>query len=393
MTVRDRRRIGVVSVARSDYGHLAPVLTGIRAHTDLDLLLFIAGGHLSDRFGRTEHLVEADGWPIAARIPTLGADDGPVAIGQALGRGVTGFAEAFERQRPDVLVVFGDRYEMASAALAALPLTIPVAHVHGGELTDGAIDDALRHAITKLAHLHFVSAEVHARRVRQLGEEAWRVHVTGAPGLDRFRTVRFLSRDALAGRLGIALPRPTLLVTFHPVTLEYEDTASHTDELLAALAGIDATIVMTYPGADTASSAVIERVELFAAGAPRVRLVRALGDDVYASLLREADAMVGNSSSGLVEAPTFGLPVVNIGARQHGRLRGANVIDVGCDRDAIAAGIHRALDRSFAAGLRGLPNPYGDGHAAPRIVDVLGSVELDSRLIRKRFVDAPGDVV
>ncbi|MBI2205307.1 MAG: UDP-N-acetylglucosamine 2-epimerase (hydrolyzing) [Candidatus Rokubacteria bacterium] len=384
-----RRRIGVVSVARSDYGHLVPVLTEIRARTDLDLLLFLGGAHLSDRFGRTERLVEADGWPVAARIATLGDDDGPVGIAQAVARGVAGFAEAFARQRPDILVVFGDRYEMASAALAALPLTIPVAHIHGGELSEGAIDDSLRHAITKLAHLHFASTDVYGRRICQLGEEAWRVHVTGAPGLDRFSTLPFVSRDALATRLGITLEGSTIVVTFHPVTLAYEDTAWHADELLGALAGLDATIVITYPGADTASSAVIERLEMFAARTPRVRLVRALGDEVYVSLLREADAMVGNSSSGLIEAPTFGLPVVNIGTRQRGRVRGANVIDVDYDRAAIAGGIRRALDPTFAKRLRGMPNPYGDGHAAPRIVDVLSSARLGPELIRKRFADTP----
>ena len=383
------RRIGVVTVARSDYGHLAPVLVEIQAAPDLELVLFVAGSHLVPRFGETARLVEADGWPIAERV-AMGLDaDAPEAIGRSIGIGVTAFAGALARRRPDLLVVLGDRVEMLAAAVAALPLTLPVAHLHGGEVTEGAIDEQARHAITKLAHLHFPAAEPYARRLRQMGEEAWRIHCCGAPGLDRFRTMTFLSRAALRERLGLPLERPTLLVTFHPVTLAPGDTAVHVDELLAALARVDADTVVTYPGADASSHQIIERLGAFADKRERVRVVPTLGDDVYCSLLREADAMVGNSSSALVEAPSFGLPAVNIGIRQRGRLRAANVIDVGYGRDEIAAGLARALDPAFRRGLAGLENPYGDGQASPRIVKALRDVELGSRLITKRFVDLP----
>jgi UDP-hydrolysing UDP-N-acetyl-D-glucosamine 2-epimerase len=386
------RRIGVVTAARSDYGHLAPVLAELRATPGVELQLFVAGSHLVPRFGETVRLIEADGWPIAERVDMRLESDAPEAIARSIGWGVAGLADALARQSPDLLVVLGDRFEMLAAAAAALPLLVPVAHLHGGEVTEGAIDEQIRHAVTKLAHLHFPAAEAYARRLRQMGEEPWRVHCCGAPGLDRFRTMTFLSRDALRARLDLPLRRPTLLVTFHPETLDAAGTAAHVDELLAALARVDADMVATYPGADAASHAIIERFAAFAESRECVRLLPTLSDEVYVSLLREADAMVGNSSSALIEAPSFGLPAVNVGGRQAGRLRAANVIDVGHGRDEIAAGLAKALDPAFRRGLAGLANPYGDGHAAPRIVRVLREVELGPRLVRKRFVDwGPAD--
>jgi len=348
------------------------------------LLLFVGGTHLSEAFGRTVELIEGEGWPIAERIEMLEPSDAPEAIAASIGRGVAGFGRAYARHRPDLVVLLGDRFEMLSAAAAALPFVLPVAHLHGGEVTEGAIDNQIRHAITKCAHLHFVSAEPHARRVAAMGEEPWRIHNVGAPGLDRIRTARLLSRDELAQRLDLAPDDHWLIVTYHPATLEYQETGRHTDELLAALEKVDATCVVTYPNADTAGRTIIARLEEFAGRHDRVRLVRNLGDDVYLSLLRHADAMVGNSSSGLIEAPSFELPVVNVGARQAGRLRAANVVDVSPDRDEILAGVDAALTPAFRAGLSGMKNPYGDGHAAERIVRVLRTVELGATLTRKR---------
>lgn len=381
------KRVGVVTVSRSDYGHLCPVLSEIRGAPDLELALFVSGSHLAPRFGETVRLIEADGWPVAERVDTLLDSDAPLAIAGSVGRGVTAFAEAFERQRPDVVVVLGDRFEMLSAAAAALPLTLPVAHLHGGEITEGAIDEQIRHAITKLAHLHFAAAEPYARRIAQMGEEAWRIHCVGAPGLDRFRTMTFLPRRALGERLGLPLARPVLLVTFHPAALEFGDPAAQTNELLAALSRFDVEIVLTSPGADASSHRIIERLRAFAADHGNARFLASLGEDVYCSLLREAGTMVGNSSSALIEAPSFRLPAVNVGDRQRGRLRAANVVDVGHGRDEIAAGIEKALDPAFRRSLDGLRNPYGDGHAAPRIVKVLREVELGPRLVRKAFAD------
>jgi UDP-hydrolysing UDP-N-acetyl-D-glucosamine 2-epimerase len=381
------RRIGVVTVARSDYGHLMPVLEQIRDADGLSLVLFVAAGHLSERLGSTVRAIEADGWFIAERVEMPSDADAPEEVAAAAGTGLAGFARAFARQRPDLVLVLGDRLEVLAAAAAALPLTIPVAHLHGGEVTEGALDEQARHAITKLSHLHFPAAEPYARRILQMGEEPWRVHCVGAPGLDRLPRLAVLSREELARRIGLPLRRPTMLVTFHPVTLEYRDTAAHVEELSVALEGLDGDAIITCPGADSSHSTVIRRLEALAAARPGTRLVRSLGEDVYCSLLREADVMVGNSSSGLIEAPSFGLPVVNIGARQRGRLRASNVIDVGPRREEIAAGIGQALRAEFRRSLVGLVNPYGDGRAAPRIVQVLRRVELGRRLIQKRFVD------
>jgi UDP-hydrolysing UDP-N-acetyl-D-glucosamine 2-epimerase len=378
------RAIAVVTVARSDWGHLRPVLGELRAAQDVRLLLFAGGMHLAEAFGRTVAAIEAEGWPIAERVEMLEPSDSPEAIATSIGRGVAGFGRAYARHRPDLVVVLGDRFEMLAAATAALPFVLPVAHLHGGEVTEGAIDNQIRHAITKCAHLHFVSAEPHARRVAAMGEEPWRIHNVGAPGLDRVRTTPLLSRAELARRLALCAADRWLLVTYHPATLEYQDTGRHVDELLAALEKVDATLVVTYPNADTAGRTVMTRLEEFAGRHARVRLARNLGDDVYLSILRHADAMVGNSSSGLIEAPSFELPVVNVGARQAGRLRAANVVDVGPERDEILAGIEAALAPGFRAGLRGLVNPYGDGRAAERVVRVLRTVELGPALTRKR---------
>ncbi len=384
------RTIGVVTVARSDYGHLVPLLEQIRTAPALRLQLFVGGSHLSERFGLTVAAIEADGWPITERIATPSEADAPADVAAAAAASLAGFARAFARHRPDLILVLGDRLEMLSAAVAALPLTIPVAHVHGGEVTEGAIDEQARHAITKLSHLHFPAAEPYARRILQMGEEPWRVHCCGAPGLDRLARLAVLSREELGRRIGLPLRRPTLLVTFHPVTLEPGETAHHVDELAAALGAAEGDMVITYPGADSMHRTVVERLETLAAERPGTRLVAALGEDTYCSLLREADVMIGNSSSGLIEAPSFGLPVVNVGSRQRGRLRAANVIDVGHGRDEILTGLQRARDPAFRRFLTGMTNPYGDGRAAPRIVAVLGRIELGQRLIEKRFVDTDG---
>jgi len=386
------RRIGVVTVSRSDYGHFRPVLEGIRRASDLELVLFVAGMHLDPTFGSTAGEIEADGFAIAERTPMPGGGDSPEAIAASMARGVEGFARAFARQRPDLLVVLGDRFEMLAAAVAALPFALPVAHIHGGEVSEGAMDNQIRHAITKLAHLHFASAEPHARRIAQMGEEAWRIHAVGGPGIDRIAAMAPLNREALADELDLPAAGPWLLVTFHPVTLEYRDTAAHVDELLAALEKTDGTFIVTYPNADTSGRLIMERLEEFAARHPgRCRLVPNLGERLYLSLLRHADVMVGNSSSGLIEAPSFALPAVNIGARQRGRLRGANVIDVEPVRDEILRGIETAQTPAFRARASEGGNPYGDGLAAPRIVEVLRTVALDARLVQKRFADGGGE--
>lgn len=384
------RSVGVVTVARSDYGIYRPILSKLAEHEDVDLRLFVGGTHLLERFGSTVEEIERDGYSIAERVDFLGDDDSPAAVGEAVGRGVAGFARAFERSRPDLLVVLGDRYEMFAAGIAALPLRLPLAHIHGGERTEGAIDDSIRHSLTKLSHLHFASTEEHARRIVQLGEEPWRVVVSGAPVLDAVCELDLGGDEELVA-LGVRLRGPTLVVTYHPVTLAPEQTIPELRALLAAVdaSGLDA--VFTFPNADPQHGAVIRELERAINGAgERYTIVRSLGQKAYFTLLQRAAAMVGNSSSGLIEAASFELPVVDLGLRQQGRLRPGNVIHVEDDGDveAISKAIAVATSPAFRESLRGLANPYGDGRASDRIVDRLTSVALDERLVIKRFHDA-----
>lgn len=385
--------IGVVTVGRSDYGIYQSVLRRIQADPDLQLHLIVTGMHLSPEFGLTIKAIEVDGFAIGDRVEMLLSSDSPEAIAKSMGLGIIGMAQAYARRQPDILVVLGDRFEMHAAALAALPFKIPVAHIHGGELTEGAIDDALRHSLTKLSHLHFVSNQEYGDRVVQLGEESWRVTVSGAPGLDNLQTVKLLSRDEIAKRFNLHRDQHPLLVTFHPVTLEYEQAAWQTGELLTALSRFDLPIVFTMPNADTGGRIISRMLEEFAQGRESVKIVDNLGTEGYFSLMAMAAAMVGNSSSGIIEAPSFELPVVNIGTRQQGRVRAANVIDVGYETVEIFEGIKRAVQPQFRESLSDLVNPYGIGDAAERIVGRLKTAVLDDTLIRKRFHDVPSPSV
>lgn len=383
------RTIGVVTTTRADYGLYLPLLRAIEADPDLRLHLIVTGMHLAPEFGLTVQAIEADGFEVSERVEMLLSSDTPQGIAKSMGLGTIGFAQLFARFRPDILVVLGDRFEMFAAALSALPFKLPVAHIHGGELTQGAIDDALRHSLTKLSHLHFVSTHEYARRVVQLGEEPSRVIVSGAPGLDNLHTVQVLEPSEVAARYGVSLEPPPLLVTFHPVALEYEQTAWQIGELLAALEACALPVIFTMPNADTSGRSISRMIERFVEATPPASLVPNLGTQGYFSMMTHAAAMVGNSSSGLVEAPSFKLPVVNIGTRQQGRIRVANVIDVGYTQQEIAAGIRKAIDPTFRASLTHLVNPYGSGQAAAAIVARLKDVPLDDRLVMKRFYDVP----
>lgn len=382
-----QRRIAVLTTSRADYGLLGSVIDGIEADPALDLCLVVSGTHLVPAHGLTARAIEADGRAVSERVEMLLAADTPRAVATSMGLGMIAFAEVLERRRPDLLVVLGDRFEILSAAAAALPLRVPVAHIHGGEATFGALDEQVRHAVTKLSHLHFVATAEYARRVEQLGEEPWRVTVSGAPGLDAIARAPRLSDAELSRRVGLDVTRPTLVVTFHPPTLEDGDPAAQVDAVLATVARTGLQIVLTAPNADAGGQAVAARMEEFVALHPLARLVKSLGTPAYLSLLARARAMVGNSSSGILEAPSFALPVVNVGSRQAGRLRAANVIDVEPEPVDLAAGLATALSEGFRTSLVGLENPYGDGRAAERIVAVLRSAPLGARLVIKRFRD------
>jgi len=372
------KRVAVVTVGRSDYGILRPVLAAIEADPALELFLVVAAAHLRASYGLTVSEIEADGFAIGARIDMLTDDDSPTAVAASFGRGVPMFADAYEASGADLLLLLGDRYETLAAAVAAVPLRLPIAHIHGGETTEGALDDALRHAITMLSHLHFAATEEYAARIVAMGEEAWRVTVSGAPALDNL---------ALLPEIGPAPDEPEsfLLATWHPVTLEPERGEEQLEAVLGALADVGLPVVFTHPNADPGRAYILRAVERFAAERDDVQVISSLGTEKYFRLMARDSAMVGNSSSGIIEAASFELPVVNVGSRQRGRSHGVNVLDVPPERQAVAAAIRRAVTPEFRAGLRGLPNPYGDGRASERIAEVLRTASPADELLVKRL--------
>jgi UDP-hydrolysing UDP-N-acetyl-D-glucosamine 2-epimerase len=381
-----RRRIGVVTVGRSDYGIYYPVLTLLQKEPSCDLCLIVAGGHLVKSLGSSVEEIERDGFPIAARVDFLEDDDSAEAVAVSIGRGVVELSKVYTQLKLELLLLLGDRFEMLAAAAAALPLRIPIAHMHGGELTLGAMDDAIRHAITKLSHLHFVAIDEYAHRVRQMGEETGRIFVTGSPVIDSLMQMEPIAKRDLEREIGFPLER-SLLITFHPATLEHQNTSQQVGALLEALREFDLNFIFTYPNPDMGRSEIVRQVKAFVDETPRARFFQNLGHRKYHSLQGLVAAMVGNSSSGIVEAATFHLPVVNIGERQAGRFRAANIIDVVADREAIVAGLQRAITPAFRASLSGLVNPYGRGDAARQIVKILMSVNVGPELLRKKFVD------
>lgn len=381
------RSVAVVTVGRSDYSIYRPLLRRITAHPDLELRMLVSGMHLEEKYGLTARIIEADGFPIQARIPVLQEQDTPEGVAAAMGAGVTGFGQYFAHEPPDLLVVLGDRFEMFAAALAAVPFNLPILHLHGGELSEGAMDDRFRHGLTKMSHLHGVATAAYRQRVIQLGEEPWRVLQCGALSLDNLRDIRRLTRAELEQRFHLDLSTPPLLVTLHPTTSEYEQAAPQTDALLAALRALGQPVIFTMPNADMAGQVIRARLEAFCRQVPTARAVENFGPEGYFSILAEVSAMVGNSSSGLLEAPSFALPVVNIGNRQKGRLRAGNVLDVPFEAEAIAATIRRALTPEFRASCRGFEHFFGDGHAAEKLVELIAGTPLDHRLLDKTFHD------
>lgn len=380
------KTIGIVTGSRADYGIYRPVMEALRSDRELQVEITVTGMHLSPRFGTLEEIV-ADGFDISERVSIPLANDRPRDIGRAIGEGVSGFADLFNRWRPDVLLLQGDRFEVFSAAVASLPFGIPIAHMHGGELTLGAIDDPLRHSITKMAHLHFVSTDMYARRVAQLGEEDWRISVTGAPGLDNLNGLELIPDETLAKELGYPARKSPLLVTLHPETRERQATRDLISATIAALETYTDPIVFTAPNADTYGNEILRAVKTFCDTHDNAVLFPNLGTLRYFSLMSVSCAMLGNSSSGIVEAASFELPVLNLGARQQGRLAGENVVHVAPREAEIRSTLNRVLDSGFRLGLRNMENPYGDGHAADRVVAVLRKTPIDQRLINKGFID------
>jgi UDP-hydrolysing UDP-N-acetyl-D-glucosamine 2-epimerase len=378
-----KRKIAVITSSRADYSHLYWPLHDLAAHPEVELQLIAMGPHLSPAFGSTVQEIERDAFPVAGHVECLLSSDSDIGMAKTIGVAVLGLADLLGKLRPDLLLLIADRYEMLAPASVALALRIPIAHIEGGEISEGAIDDAVRNALTKMSHIHFTTTQNARARVIAMGEEPWRVHRSGAPSLDHLRRSRLLTRYEVEKKLGLDLARPTLLVTYHPVTL-LRETTSEADALFTALAQVEGQIVFTYPNADAGSHRLIERAKAFAAANPQARVFINLGAITYWSLLRQVDVLAGNSSSGIMETASFALPTVDIGMRQQGRERGRNVLNATPHADAILEKITEARSAAFRASLDGMENPYGDGHASEKIVEVLTTVPLTQDLLIKR---------
>ena len=377
-----KRTIAVVTSSRADYSHLYWPLHDLARHPDVDLKLIVLGAHLAPQFGETVKEIEKDGFPIAARLECLLSSDTDVGMAKTLGVAVLALADLLGQMRPDLLLLIADRYEMLAPASVALTLRIPIAHIEGGEISEGAIDDAVRNALTKMSHIHFTSTEGARARVVAMGEEPWRVHRAGAPSLDHLHRSRLLGVTELQERLQVDLQRPTVVVAYHPVTI-VRDTTQEADSLFAALRNVDAQILFCYPNADAGSHALMQRTRDFLATRSDARVYVNLEAVTYWSLLRHVALLIGNSSSGIMEAASFALPVVNLGFRQKGRERARNVLDAAPETEAILARIAEAMSSEFRASLAGMTNPYGDGHAAETIVRVLTTTPLSEELLVK----------
>jgi UDP-hydrolysing UDP-N-acetyl-D-glucosamine 2-epimerase len=384
------RKICVFTGTRAEYGLLYWLLKEMQADSRIDLKVLVSGSHLEPEFGETWREIAADGFPIDAKVDMHLDSDAPVAVAKSMALGLAGCAEALDRLKPDLLVVLGDRYEVLAAAEAALLLRIPIAHIHGGEATEGAIDEQMRHAITKMAHLHFAATELYRKRILQMGEAPERIFNVGATGLDHIHNTKLIDRRELERELGFQFGDRNLLVTYHPATLDPASPAAAVGRLLDALDRMpEVCVILTKSNADVGGRAINTAIDDYARRHPgRVLAVSSLGQQRYLSVMAQVDAVVGNSSSGIIEAPAMGKPTVNIGPRQQGRARAPSVIDCPDDMDAIAAAIGLALSARAQANASRRESPYRAGGASKRIKNVLATVELEG-LLAKRIYCAP----
>jgi len=381
------RRICVVTGSRAEYGLLRWVMEGIQRTPGLELQLVVTGMHLSPEFGLTYREIENDGFRIDRKVEMLLSSDTASGLAKSMGLGLIGFGDALEQLQPDMMLVLGDRFEIFSAVAAAMVARLPVAHLHGGEATEGAFDESIRHSITKMSHLHFVAAEPYRRRVIQLGEQPDRVFVVGGLGVESIGKLPLLDKSELEATLGFRFQRRNLLVTFHPVTLEHATAAQQMRELLSALESLpDTQMIFTMPNADTDSRVLFQMIEEYVAAHSNARVFTSLGQLRYLSCLKYVDGVVGNSSSGLIEVPTFHKGTINIGDRQRGRLKAASVIDCAPERGAISSALARLYSDEFQRSLKDVWNPYGNGGASDRIVQVLRDYPLES-ILKKSFHD------
>jgi GDP/UDP-N,N'-diacetylbacillosamine 2-epimerase (hydrolysing) len=383
------RKVCVITGTRAEYGLLRWVMQGIKDDPELTLQVIATGMHLSPEFGLTFREIEKDGFQIDHKVEMLTSSDTSVGIAKSMGLGLIGFADALNELKPDLIVVLGDRFEIFAAVSAALVARIPVAHLHGGETTEGAFDEALRHSITKMAHLHFVAAQEYRQRVIQLGEQPDRVFLVGGLGIDNIKRLKLLDRAELEASLDFKLGHKNLLITFHPVTLENSTATEQMAELLEVLAGLtDTQLIFTLPNADNDGRALIKMVQQFVAQHPNACAFPSLGQLRYLSCIAQVDGVVGNSSSGLAEVPSFKKGTINIGDRQRGRLQAASVINCEPMRKGIQAALKKLYTEEFQANLSQVQNAYGEGGASEKVVQTIKYCAIEG-IAKKSFYDLP----
>lgn len=383
------KKICVITGTRAEYGLLRWLMEAIRQSTLLDLQIIATGAHLAPEFGLTFQEIEADGFHIDRKVEMLLSSDTSTGIAKSMGLCMIGFADALAELQPDMVVVLGDRYEIFSAAAAAMIARVPVAHLHGGETTEGAFDEAMRHSITKMAQLHFVAAEEYRQRVIQLGEYPARVFNVGGLGVDNMLRLNLLDRPALEQALDFKLADRNLLVTFHPATLDQDSASAQLQELLDALDTLENTnLIFTMPNADAQGRILGRMVEQYVAGRPNARAYTSLGQLRYLSTVAQVDAVVGNSSSGIAEVPSFQKATINIGDRQKGRIKAGSVIDCEPQRQSIIDALSKAYSPAFMEELRQIRNPYGEGGASKKVLQIIENYDFSSSL-KKTFHDLP----
>ena len=381
------KKILILTGTRAEYGLLRWVIDGIAKSKQLRLQLCATGMHLSNEFGLTYREIEKDGYDIDSKVEMLVSADTPTAITKSMGLGLIGFADEFNRLKPDLILVLGDRFEIFAAVSAALVACIPIAHLHGGESTQGAFDEAFRHSITKMSHLHFVAAEEYRQRVIQLGEQPDRVFLVGGLGIDNIKRLKLLEREELEESLGIEFGQKNLLVTFHPATLELSNAKEQMDELLAALIELKNTkLIFTYPNADTEGRALIDLINQFVKQNSNAHSFSSLGQLRYLSCVSLVDGVIGNSSSSLLEAPSFKKGSINIGDRQKGRIKADSVIDCAPNKNSISEAINQLYSLDFQSTIKDVKNPYGEGGASELILKLLREHSLEF-ILKKSFYD------
>ncbi len=381
------RKICFVTGSRADFGLLVWPMRAIRQTPGLALQLVATGMHLAPEFGYTFNAIREEGFEADERVEMLLASDTGAGVAKSVGLGVIGLADAFTRLQPDLVVLLGDRFEMFAAAQAAMFMRLPMAHLFGGDVTEGSIDESLRHAISKMSHLHFTSNAGSARRLNQLGEDPSRIHTIGSVGIDAIKSLDLMDRDGIGRAVGMPLGEHNALVTFHPVTVEAGRSMAELDELFAALSMLDPAfrLIFTLANADAEGRALNDRTKAFAASRPNTIAVASLGQLRYLSLMSQVDLVIGNSSSGILEAPSFGVPTVDVGDRQRGRERAASVFHTTSERGAIGVAISKAI----RYGRQATVNPYGDGNSSRRFADIIAGVPDFGALLKKGFYELP----